>query len=106
MAGGCATAVVLGCLAMPVAAADEVTDVFWQFRMVTGLEYSDGDYGAARDTELTYIPFTLEGKRGPWTVRGTVPWIYKSGPAVISDGSAEAGSSTGAGSSGRGCRPG
>lgn len=73
----------------PAYAQDSFADAFWQYRVSSGFDFSSGSYGAAKDTEILYIPVTLQAAKGPWTLRAVVPWIRVSGPALLIDGSAE-----------------
>jgi hypothetical protein len=52
-----------------VAATDRSLEV------TTGFDYSTGDYGTSRSTEIVYVPLTLEAEMGSWTVRTTVPYL-------------------------------
>lgn len=70
-------------------AQDSFADAFWQYRASTGFDFSSGSYGAAKDTEILYVPLTLQAAKGPWTLKATVPWIRVSGPALLIDGAAE-----------------
>ena len=84
------TAATFLCSVAPVRAQDSFADAFWQYKASTGFDFSSGYYGAAKPTEVLYVPFTLQGSKGPWTLKATVPWIRVSGPALLLDGSAEA----------------
>jgi hypothetical protein len=52
-----------------VAATDRSLEV------TTGFDYSTGDYGTSRSTEIVYVPLTLEAEMGSWSVRTTVPYL-------------------------------
>ncbi len=70
-------------------AQDSFADAFWQFRASSGFDFSSGYYGAAKRTEILYLPVTLQAAKGPWTLKAVVPWVRVSGPAMLLDGSAE-----------------
>ena len=87
------TALIAGALLMCAGAGaeaqDSFADAFWQYRVSSGFDFSSGSYGAAKDTEILYIPVTLQAAKGPWTLKATVPWVRVSGPALLIDGSGE-----------------
>lgn len=56
----------------------------WKFS--SGIDYSSGDYGADKDTDILYIPFSGSYKSGPWTGKVTVPWIRIEGPGGVTGG--------------------
>jgi hypothetical protein len=70
-------------------AQDSFADAFWQYRASSGFDFSSGTYGAAKPTEVLYLPVTLQAAKGPWTLKAVVPWLRVSGPALLLDGSAE-----------------
>jgi hypothetical protein len=70
-------------------AQDSFADAFWQFRASSGFNFSSGYYGAAKSTEILYLPVIVQAAKGPWTLKAVVPWIRVSGPALILDGGAE-----------------
>lgn len=45
--------------------------------------YSRGDYGAAADSHVTYLPMSWEHSRSPWRFNVTVPWLKISGPGNV-----------------------
>jgi hypothetical protein len=53
----------------------------WKFS--TGLDFSSGDYGQDKDTDITYLPFSASYNTGPWTAKLTVPWIRIDGPGGV-----------------------
>ncbi len=59
-----------------------------RFRMNLGLDYTSGSYGADENTEILFIPLSLQAEQGPWTVRAVVPWLHLVGPALVLDGGA------------------
>ncbi len=89
----------------PARAQDSFADAFWQFKASSGFDFSSGDYGAAKATEILYLPVSLQAAKGPWTFKAVVPWIRVSGPALLLDGAAE-GATTGVRSSGAASGPG
>ena len=82
-------AVLVICGGEHVHAQDSFADAFWQYRVSTGFDFSSGSYGATKDTEILYIPVTLQAAKGPWTLKATVPWVRVSGPALLIDGAGE-----------------
>lgn len=79
-AGTAIAAVIAGLATAPVAAAE--TSV--QFG--TGFEYSTGEYGAAEDTTIYEIPFSVRLKSGNWTFRAKVPLAAVDGPGGVVPG--------------------
>ena len=71
-------------------AQDTFAAAFWQFRANAGFDFSSGYYGAAKATEILYLPVTVQAAKGPWTLKATVPWIRVSGPGLLIDGAGEA----------------
>ena len=55
--------------------------------LITGIDYSRGDYGDAETTEMTYLPVTIKYSGFPWTAKITIPWITISGPSSVTAGS-------------------
>ena len=73
------------------AAPDSFSDVFWQYRASTGFDYSSGNYGAAKPTEIWYVPVSFKASKGPWALKVTTGWLSVSGPALLVDaGTADA----------------
>jgi len=81
-----------GILASPaVAAPDSFADAFWQFRASSGFDYSSGTYGAAKPTEIWYVPVSVKASKGPWSFKVSTGWLSVSGPALLVDaGTADA----------------
>ncbi len=71
------------CIAMVLVSPSALADS-WKFS--TGIDYSSGDYGADKDTDILYIPFTASYNTGPWTSKVTVPWIRIEGPGGVVGG--------------------
>lgn len=77
--------------ASPCSAQDSFGEVFWQYRASTGFDYSSGNYGAAKPTEIWYVPVSLRASKGPWALKVTTGWLSVSGPALLVDaGTADA----------------
>jgi hypothetical protein len=51
--------------------------------LITGLEYSSGDYGATSDTAIWNLPISLKYQNGPLTLRLGTSWLRISGPGGI-----------------------
>ena len=86
------TASVVGFLALSgnsAHAQDSFADAFWHYQVSSGFDFSSGYYGAAKRTEILYVPVTVQAAKGPWTLKAVVPWLRVSGPALLLDGSAE-----------------
>jgi hypothetical protein len=86
-----------------------------QWRLGTGISYSEGDYGDTQKTKVIAAPVSLKYKKGPIALKISVPYIHISGPGSLIDspqgrdggfnnsGSGSSGSSnSGPGSSGSG----
>lgn len=52
----------------------------------TGIHYSSGDYGTSQTTTIWSIPLTARYDRGPWTFKGSIPWLEVEGPATVIPG--------------------
>ncbi len=51
--------------------------------LATGFDYTSGKYTGTEDTQILYVPFIAKYETGPWTLRGTVPYIRISGPGNV-----------------------
>lgn len=56
-----------------------------QWRMGTGISYSEGDYGDTQKTKVIAAPVSLKYKKGPIALKISVPYIYISGPGSLID---------------------
>lgn len=66
----------------PAAAQDE-----WrEFSLSSGLEYTSGDYGAAADTNILYIPLTAKYETARFQLRATGSWLQIEGPGSVLGG--------------------
>lgn len=86
----------------------------WRFS--TGVNYSTGDYGDVRDTDVISAPVSVKYSKGPFSVRVSVPFVHISGPGSLIDtpqgrdasgggsdgGGDDSGSNSGSGSSNSG----
>lgn len=52
----------------------------------TGIHYSSGDYGTSATTTILSIPLTARYDRGPWTFRGSIPYLQVEGPSTVIPG--------------------
>lgn len=52
-------------------------------KLTLGGYFSRGDYGAAEDTDILYVPVSFELARFPWVVSVTVPWLSLDGPGDV-----------------------
>ena len=77
-----------------------------EFSLSVGMDYSSGDYGLAKETEMRYLPLTLTYERFPWRTAVTLSHLRITGPGGViggGDGSVIVGASgKGSGSGGRG----
>jgi hypothetical protein len=55
----------------------------WEYSLTSGLNYSTGDYGTDRTTEIWVVPFVLKAQKGRFSASLIVPYIRSTGPAVI-----------------------
>jgi hypothetical protein len=72
------------------AAQDSFNDHFWSPRMTTGFDYSAGNFGDTRTTEIAFVPLSVQTARGPFTFKIASGWLSVAGPALILDGAGEA----------------
>ena len=71
-------------------------------KLGTGFDYSSGDYGFSRDTEVFSVPVNLSYETHDWAFRASLPFLTIKGPAAIVAGSGTESPSTGtAGAPGR-----
>lgn len=57
-----------------------------QFSLMTGVDYSSGDYGTGIDTNILVIPVTARLTSGNFRVSATLPWLRIDGANVIGGG--------------------
>lgn len=74
------TPVFLTLFCTTVAAADG------SWKLSTGLDRSEGDYGDPDDTTITYLPVSASYMTGNWTAKVTVPWVEIEGPGTVVGG--------------------
>jgi hypothetical protein len=56
--------------------------VRWQF--TTGIDFSTGEYGGSRSTDLITVPFSAKAYfGGDWSVRASIPFLTVHGPANV-----------------------
>ncbi len=55
--------------------------------IITGIDFSQGDYGDAETTEMLYLPLTIKYSHFPWTAKVTIPWLSITGPESVTAGS-------------------
>lgn len=56
-------------------------------KLGVGFDYSRGDYGFSRPTEVFSVPVNLIYEHDRWIVRATVPYLSVKGPASVVEGS-------------------
>jgi hypothetical protein len=74
----CAALASTGLLSSAAKASSEI----W-FQYATGFDYSRGDYGIDRETEVVYVPFSVEANYGMFRGQVTLPFIWIDGPTAI-----------------------
>ena len=74
----CAALASTGFLSSAAKASSEV----W-FQYATGFDYSRGDYGIDRETEIVYVPLSVEANYGMFRGKVTLPFISIDGPTAI-----------------------
>ncbi|NLR70025.1 hypothetical protein HGI47_03930 [Novosphingobium sp. ERN07] len=55
------------------------------WRISTGVNYSQGDYGDTQDTKVVSVPVALKYRRGGFSVRVSVPYVHIDGPGSLLD---------------------
>lgn len=55
------------------------------WRLSTGVNYSEGDYGELQDTKVVSVPLAIKYKRGRFSVRVSVPYVHIDGPGSLLD---------------------
>jgi hypothetical protein len=56
------------------------------FSIMTGVDYSSGDYGTGIDTNILVVPVTARLSTGNFRVSATLPWLRIDGANVIGGG--------------------
>ena len=80
---------VFGLLAGPAGAADanlETEESAWneiRWKYSIGFDYSRGDYGLDEDTDLIFMPISVEADLFPVRVKLTVPFLSIDGPSGV-----------------------
>jgi len=57
-----------------------------EWKLSTGFDQSEGDYGEPTDTTIFYLPVSLGYSRGPWSYKVTIPWIEIEGAGNVIGG--------------------
>lgn len=55
------------------------------WRLSTGVNYSEGDYGDVEETRVISAPVAIKYKRGGFSVRVSVPYVHIDGPGSLLD---------------------
>jgi hypothetical protein len=55
------------------------------WRISTGVNYSQGDYGEVQDTKVVSAPIAVKYRRGGFSVRVSVPYVHIDGPGSLLD---------------------
>ncbi len=53
------------------------------WRVTSGLDYTSGMYGEARETEVLAVPMSVKYITGRFTFRASIPYLYVDGPANV-----------------------
>ncbi len=59
---------------------------YQRLKVSTGLDYSSGAYGGTLDTEILFIPLSVEYETATWRVKATLPYISIEGPGGVTGG--------------------
>lgn len=62
---------------------NEITKDGIKYKITTGIDYSEGDYGQDQDTKITYVPFTFKATKDNFSAKITVPWLQIEGPGAV-----------------------
>ena len=77
----------IGCGAMVLLASlltSENSTAQGQWQHTLGVDYSTGDYGGDPvDTDILYVPYSLEYETERWEVKATIPWVEIEGPGTV-----------------------
>jgi len=57
-----------------------------EIRVQSGIYYSTGDYGSTADTNILYVPFTLQYRTAQFQLAGTIPYLQIEGPGTVIGG--------------------
>lgn len=79
-------AIVIGTILGLASTSAMAQDSWSQFRLQSGFYYSTGDYGSGTDTNILYIPFTLQYRTEHFQLAGTVPYLQIEGPGNVVGG--------------------
>lgn len=90
MRNTCAAAVAIAAIAFatPAWADDAATSTTSpsSFSVMTGVDYSSGDYGTGVNTNILVVPLTARVTTGTFRFSGTLPWLRIDGANVIGGG--------------------
>jgi len=64
-------------------AQEDATSIPLRWTVSSSVDYSQGDYGEAVDTEIFFLSQQLALERGNTALRLTVPWLEVTGPADV-----------------------
>lgn len=57
-----------------------------KYKIMTGADYSTGNYGQAETTKILYVPLIAKATYQNWTGKITVPWLRITGPGAVVGG--------------------
>lgn len=76
-------AVAAGALVATPALANDDSSI----SVTTGVDFSSGDYGAAENTDILVVPFSVRYKTGNLRLSATLPWLRIDGSSGVLGGS-------------------
>ena len=58
------------------------------WKVSTGYDFSNGDFGSTQQTEITSVPLNISWKQGAWSLKSSVSYVELSAPEsiIIADG--------------------
>lgn len=66
-------------------AGKQPADTAAVWRLSTGINYSEGDYGDVEDTKVVSAPVAIRYKRRGFSIRVSVPYVHVDGPGSLID---------------------
>jgi hypothetical protein len=85
-AQNCRRAFAAGASLLVISAVAHAADNEVKVTLYSGADYSSGDYGAALDTEIFYVPVSAKAAIGEWSFRVSSGYINIKGPGGVIGG--------------------
>ena len=82
----CRHALTVGVSLFVISTAAHAADNEVKVTFYSGIDYSSGDYGAALDTEILYVPLSAKVAVGEWSVRVSSGYVNLTGPGGVIGG--------------------